>query len=67
MVWINFLLLTCAGDFEMGLDLIPMPSNMLPKPLSSVSSSARSESNSFGGVAVLALLAVMARLLVLSE
>lgn len=56
---------TFCGDRVAGLmsllDRSPMPSNMFPKPSISESSNARSESNSFGGVAVLALLAVMAR------
>jgi hypothetical protein len=42
-----------------------MWSNMLPKPSISVFSSARSESNNRGGVAVLAVLAVTARSLLL--
>jgi hypothetical protein len=40
-----------------------MPSNIFPNPSSSELSNARSESNSLGGVAVLALLAVKALLL----
>jgi hypothetical protein len=49
-----------AAGLASRLDLRPMPSNMLPKPSSSELSSERSESKSLGGVAVLALLAVMA-------
>lgn len=41
-----------------------MPSNIFPNPSSSELSSSRSESNNRGGVAVLALLAVAARLLI---
>ena len=41
-----------------------MPSNMFPNPSSSELSRSRSESNKRGGVAVLALLAVAARLLI---
>ena len=43
-----------------------MWSNMFPKPSNSVFSNVRSESNSLGGVAVLAVLSVTVLLLLLS-
>ena len=44
-----------------------MWSNMFPNPSNSVASSAKSESNSLGGVAVLAVLSVTVLLLLLSN
>jgi hypothetical protein len=66
-VSISHTLLVFMRELMSRLERVPMPSNIFSNPSSSELSSARSESNNLGGVAVLALLAVMARLRVLSK